>query len=120
MVRPGVVLGRDLAAVLHFASEHANRRDCTRLQELSRMVLSGDGTALIAFLHAARKCLAAHDPPPALWNYHDEALAAVVDLVAEGASLQPLDARIHVALVVTFHATRAAQHEHRRVSRDGV
>ncbi|GGM48136.1 hypothetical protein GCM10012275_18980 [Longimycelium tulufanense] len=108
-----MVLGRYLAVVLQFAGEHKRPRELAGLVELARAVLSGDGTALIAFLHTARKCLAAHDAPPGLWNHHDEALAAVVDLVAEGAPLRPCDAGIRAALVATFHATRAAPQEFR-------
>ncbi|GGM84055.1 hypothetical protein GCM10012275_63370 [Longimycelium tulufanense] len=111
MVRPGVVLGRYLAVVLQFASAHGRPRERAGLVELARAVLSGDGTALITFLHTARKCLAAHDAPPGLWDHHGEALAVVVDLVAEGAPLRPFDPGIRAALVATFHATRVAPHE---------
>ncbi|MFB9431587.1 hypothetical protein [Streptoalloteichus tenebrarius] len=102
MVARGLVLGHYLVTVQRFVAQLGKPADVATFHRLARAVLRGDGSALLAFLHAARKRLAAHQAPSEVWDRHDEALSVVVDLAADGATFQRLEKEIHRGLVLSY------------------
>ncbi|WP_143174158.1 hypothetical protein [Streptoalloteichus hindustanus] len=104
MTRAGVVLGGYLATVHRFVTQRGETNDTDRLCTSGRAVLTGDGLALIAFLHAARTYLTVHQAPEEVWRWHEAALTVVIDLVIDGATFQRLDEDLRQGLVTTYHA----------------
>ncbi|SHG96284.1 hypothetical protein [Streptoalloteichus hindustanus] len=104
MARCGTVLGRYLVAVQRFVAQLDLPEDAARLGGMARAVLTGDGSALLAFLCAARKCLSAHHAPEDLWVWHEKALAIVIDLVVGGATLDRLDTETHQGLLSSYRS----------------
>ncbi|MCP2257218.1 hypothetical protein LX15_000903 [Streptoalloteichus tenebrarius] len=105
MARAGVVLGGYFAAVHRFVDQLGATAEVGRLCPLAHAVLGGDARALLAFLHAVRRCLVSYQAPGEMWEWHEAALSVVIDLVVEGETFQRLDEEIHQGLVDTYQAT---------------
>ncbi|WP_143174309.1 hypothetical protein [Streptoalloteichus hindustanus] len=102
MARAGVVLGEYFAVVRRFLQPLGESPDLARLCGLGRAVLGGDGSELLSFLHTTRCCLTAHRAPEEVWEWHEAALAVVIDLAAEGATFERLDEEFHRDLVDAY------------------